>query len=79
MTEWTLLTRHGCTLCEEFIEELAAVLGATEAARVRVVDIDPDPELSRKYGTRIPVLLADGDFVCQYRVDHDRLRPYIQG
>ncbi len=76
-TEWTLLTRHGCTLCETFSEELVAGLGAAESARVRIVDVDSDPELARKYGTRIPVLLADGDFVCNYRVDSDRLAAYL--
>lgn len=75
--EWTLLTRHGCSLCETFSEELVAVLGAAEAARVRIVDIDSDPELTRKYGARIPVLLADGDFVCNYRVDRERLTAYL--
>ncbi len=79
MTQWTVLTRHDCTLCEQFMEDLTRVLGADEAARVRVVDVDSDPELRRKYGIRIPVLLADGDFVCQYRVDQDRLMPYVQG
>jgi hypothetical protein len=76
-TEWILLTRHGCTLCEAFGEELASVLGAAEAARVRIVDVDSDRELTRKYGARIPVLLADGDFVCNFRVDRDRLAAYL--
>lgn len=76
--EWTLLTRQSCTLCEEFKEELAAALGAAENARVQVVDVDSDPDLRRKYGARIPVLLADGEFVCQYRVDPTRLASYIR-
>lgn len=75
--EWTLLTRHGCSLCETFSEDLAAVLGVEEASRVRIVDVDADAELSRKYGSRIPVLLADGDFVCNYRVDRDRVTAYL--
>lgn len=79
ITDWTLLTRDGCTLCEEFSADLATVLGAHEAARVHVVDVDSDPELRRKYGTRIPVLLADGEFVCNYRVDRKRLAPYLDG
>lgn len=77
-TEWTLLTRQGCTLCDEFIEELATLLGPEESSRVRVVDIDSDAVLGRRYGARIPVLLADGEFVCQYRVDRARLSPYVR-
>ena len=39
-----------------------------------MVDIDQDPALARKYGHRIPVLLADGEFVCDYRLDRERVR-----
>ena len=41
---------------------------------MQVVDIDGQPELERKYGTRIPVLMADGEFVCAYRLDVERVR-----
>jgi len=76
MPQWTVYTRPGCSLCEQMLEDLAATLGAEEAARVLVVDIEPDPELIRKYALRIPVLTADGDFVCAYRLDMDRLAAY---
>ena len=77
MTEWTVYSRPECGLCEELLHELAGVLPAQVAAAVRVVDISSDPELERKYGKRIPVLLADGEFVCAYRLDHDRLAAYL--
>lgn len=77
MTEWTVYSRPNCGLCEELLHELAAVLPADAAARVRVLDISADPELERKYGLRIPVLLADGEFVCAYRLDLARLAPYL--
>lgn len=77
MPEWVLLTRDGCTLCEEFMDELAGLLGPAEAARVRLVDVDVDSETRRKYGARIPVLLADGEMVCHYHVDRERIRPYL--
>lgn len=73
MTEWIVYSRPGCGLCEELLEDLASVLPPEQAARVRVVDIDGDPELTRKYGTRIPVLLANGEFVCAYRLDRQRV------
>lgn len=74
MVQWTVLSRPECTLCEQLLAELAEVLSPAEAARVSVVDIDQDPELVRKYGQRIPVLLADGEFVCDYRLDRERVR-----
>lgn len=46
-------------------------------AVVRITDINGDAELERRYGTRIPVLLADDEFVCAYRLDLDRMRAYL--
>jgi len=72
--EWTVLSRPDCSLCEQLLAELAEMLGPAESARVRIVDVDQDPALVRKYGQRIPVLLADGEFVCDYRLDRERVR-----
>jgi len=77
MPQWTVYSRAGCSLCEHMLEELAELLGPQAAAAVQVVDIEGDPELERKYGTRIPVLLADGEFVCAYRLDAERVRAYL--
>ncbi len=74
MTTWTVLSRAECSLCEQLLTELAEELSPAEAAKVSVVDVDGDPELVRKYGHRVPVLLADGDFVCDYRLDRARVR-----
>jgi predicted thioredoxin/glutaredoxin len=71
--QWTVYTRADCSLCEQLLQELAELLGPAEAAGVQVVDIDQDPDLQRRYGTRIPVLMADGDFVCAYRLDRARI------
>jgi glutaredoxin len=77
MPQWTVYSRTGCSLCEHMLEELAELLGPQAGAAVQVVDIEGDPELERKYGTRIPVLLADGEFVCAYRLDAERVRAYL--
>jgi hypothetical protein len=74
VTEWTVLSRAECSLCEQLLVELGELLNPAEAARVTVVDIDLDPALERKYGQRIPVLLADGEFVCDYRLDRERVQ-----
>ena len=72
MPQWTVYTRAECGLCEQLQQELAELLGPA-AAGVQVVDVDQDPELQRRYGHRVPVLMADGDFVCAYRLDRDRV------
>ena len=77
MPQWTVYSRPDCSLCERLLEELAELLGPAAAAGVQVVDIDDQPELERKYGARIPVLTADGEFVCAYRLDAERARAYL--
>jgi hypothetical protein len=57
--------------------ELEELLGP-RAQDVRVVDIAGEPVLERKYGARIPVLTIDGDFVCDYRLDRDRIREWMK-
>lgn len=74
MPQWTVYSRPECSLCEELLVELAEVLGPAAAARVQVVDISGDADLERRYGSRIPVLMADGDFVCAYRLDSERVK-----
>jgi hypothetical protein len=36
---------------------------------IEVVDVDSDPELTRRYGLNVPVLLLDGTPVCRHRLD----------
>lgn len=76
-THWAVYSREGCHLCEELLADLAQLLGPAAAAQVVVIDISDDPELERKYGQRVPVLLADGEFVCAYRLDEARVRAYL--
>lgn len=77
MIQWTVYSRHGCTLCETMLLELAEVLGPR--APLAIVDIAGDAELEARYGRRVPVLLADGEFVCAYRLDRQRMKQWVAG
>jgi hypothetical protein len=77
MPRWTVYSRADCSLCEHMLEQLAELLGPQAASAVQVVDIEGQPELERRYGTRIPVLTADDEFVCAYRLDAQRVRAYL--
>ena len=77
MTRWTVYGRAECGLCEEMIADLYDALGPQAASEILVLDVDADADAQRKYGQRVPVLLADGEFVCAYRLDPDRIRPYL--
>ena len=64
-------SRQGCHLCEQLIEEmLPLVRGQLE---VRVHDIDTNPDWTKTYGDRVPVVEYDGKLVCQYHLDPDAL------
>jgi hypothetical protein len=79
MPRWTVYGRVDCGLCEEMLTDLCNVLGPQAASEILVLDVDADPDAQRKYGQRVPVLLADGEFVCAYRLDRDRLRLHLAG
>lgn len=73
MARLTLLSRPECGLCDDFLAELQA-LGAQHALpEVLVMDVDSDPELARRHGLDIPVLLLDGVSVCRHQLDADEL------
>jgi hypothetical protein len=51
------------------VAELSA-LGRREALPpLDVLDVDSDPDLQRRYGLNVPVLLLDGTVVCRHRLD----------
>jgi len=75
--EFILYSRPGCHLCDEMLEELAALTGG-HAVEVHVVDVDSDPDLKRRYGLRIPVLTLAGEEICSARLVPDRIRSLLR-
>ncbi len=68
MPRFTLLTRPGCHLCEEFEAEVLAIFGAR--LEIESAQIDHHPHWLAAYGLQIPVLLdAKEQFVCAVTVD----------
>lgn len=65
----TLLTREGCGLCEEMTDELAHLGARLDLPPVDSLDVDSDPELLRRHGHKIPVLLWDGVPIAVTRLD----------
>ena len=74
----TLYTRPGCHLCDDARAVVAAVCGDLGES-FSEVDIEGDPELSRRYGEEIPVTLVDGVQHDYWRVDAERLRRALRG
>ena len=66
----TLLTRDECSLCEHMYAELQALRRQhCSLPPLTLLDVDSDPQLRRRYGLKIPVLLLDGLPVCSGRLD----------
>ena len=76
MRQLTVYVRHGCHLCSDMKQALER-LRAELDFRINTVDIDGDPELVRRYTTRVPVLVADGVEICYYFLEESRLRQHL--
>jgi glutaredoxin len=75
----TLLTREGCELCEHMLRMLQGWLAIHQpAGQVSLRDVDADPELARRYAMRVPVLLLDGQTVCEGHFDATELQRLLR-
>jgi hypothetical protein len=73
----TMMTRSGCHLCDRMKEVIARV-GRTHPLRLDEVDISADPELERRYGVAIPVLLVAGREIARHRIDEADLAKRLE-
>jgi hypothetical protein len=75
----TVVHRHDCQLCDEMLAELAAFGRSLPLPPLEMVDVDSDPQLQRRHGLDVPVLLLDGTVVCRHRLDRDELTRLLRG
>jgi hypothetical protein len=73
LTAIIVLTRPQCGLCEAMLEELQALRSQQPLPPIQQLDVDSDPELQRRYGLKIPVLLIEGVPICSVRLDREAL------
>jgi hypothetical protein len=55
------------------LAELTALARRLALPPLAVVDVDSDPQLRRRHGLDVPVLLLDGLVVCRHRLDREEL------
>ncbi len=77
MSVVTVYSRPQCHLCEEAVGVLAG-LQAELGFELRQLDITADEALHRAYFERVPVVLLDGDELCEYFVDEAVLRERLE-
>ena len=68
-----VLSREGCGLCDDMLQGLAELERTQAIPVVTVVDVDSDPELVRRFGLKVPVLLLDGAAICHYTLNSNEL------
>ncbi len=78
MSRLTIVHRHECGLCDEMVAEVRALARTVTLPPLEIVDVDTDPELLRRYGLSVPVLLLDGTVVCKHRLDTAELRRLLR-
>lgn len=74
MSRITFYTRRDCHLCDSARYVLDRALTDRPDVRIEVIDIDADPELVRRYGHDVPVILLDGREFARHRLDETALR-----
>jgi len=65
----TLLHREDCGLCEEFAAQLQQLSATLALPPLELRLVDTDPELQRRYGWKIPVLLWDDTPIAFTRLE----------
>jgi CO dehydrogenase nickel-insertion accessory protein CooC1 len=73
-----VLSREGCGLCQDMLHELAELELSQSLPPVTVVDVDTDPELTRQFGLKVPVLLLDGSVICHYTLNSKELLRLVE-
>ncbi|MGD8378753.1 MAG: glutaredoxin family protein [Gammaproteobacteria bacterium] len=73
----TVYSRPGCHLCDELMAELTPLCQA-RGVTPRVVDVESDPELSRRWGMHIPVVVGEEGELCRHRLDRRVIENYLE-
>ena len=74
-----VIHRHDCPLCDEMVAALASLAKQHVLPAINLVDVDEDPELLRRFGLDVPVLLLDGTVVCRHELDRHELLRLLRG
>jgi glutaredoxin len=70
-----VFTRQSCGLCEHAEAQAAREAGGED---LRLVDVDADPDLQRRYHVRVPVVAVDGDEVAEGHLQPGAVRKAVR-
>jgi glutaredoxin len=72
-----LYTRPGCHLCDEAKREVLAA-GCEGIYELVEINVDTDPELRRRYGWDIPVVVIDGALAFKHHLTREVFREELR-
>lgn len=72
-----IYTRSGCHLCEEAKEQMLAA-DCADSYVLEEINIEIDPALVERYGTKIPVITISGVDAFKYRVTAEEFRKALK-
>lgn len=74
----TVYSRTGCHLCEDAEAIVAEVAGLHHAEWTRL-DVDDDPDLARRYGEHVPVVVVDDRVIAYWTLSPGVLDRALRG
>lgn len=72
-----IMTKIDCCLCDEAKKVIEQVI-AELPAKIKMTDIESDPELFERYQEKIPVVLINGEESFVYKVHPVTLRKKLE-
>ncbi len=74
--EFIIYSRQGCHLCDVMKDELEA-MAMSKKGTIKLVDIDNDPDLKKRFNNQIPVLFFDDVEICHYKLNKKNLLRFL--
>ena len=74
--EFVIYSRQGCHLCDVMKDELEAMT-LSKTGTIKLVDIDNDPDLKKRFNNQIPVLFVDDVEICHYKLNKKNLLRFL--
>ncbi len=71
--------REGCHLCVDFVEDLLPLIEEFPGAEFELQDIDKHPDIKPVYDSKVPVLVHNGQVLCEYFLDYETVREHLMG
>jgi len=72
-----IYSRPGCHLCDE-AKEVVERVRLRFPFLLRVINIETDPEIEKRYGEKIPVVFINGNKAFKYHVDEAELEKKVK-